>query len=165
MNEYLGNRSDAGRYILYSVLVAVFLLLVEAYTGISSGGTATLVALVAGLALSGICGYRGGGYVASLVCGYLPLAATALAIATQNSHIEYASATVYHALWSFGVVAVPLATLGFVVGFSTARGGDLRAHGRYLLLTAGIAATSTVLLWLTCSPFTSWPCGTVYELL
>lgn len=165
MTEYLGNRSDAGRYIFYSVLVAVFLLLIEAFTGTLGSGASIPVALVAGLAVSGLCGYRGGGYVASLVCGYLPLAAHALGIAAQNAHIEYASAAVYHALWSFGVLEVPLATLGFVIGFSTARKGELRAHAGYLLLTGGIAVTFTTLLWLTCSPFTSWPCGTVYQLL
>jgi hypothetical protein len=165
MSEHLGARRDAGQSILCSALVAVLLLLGEAYTEILNSGTATLVALLVGLALSGICAYRGGGYGASVVCGFLPVAATAIAVAAQNPHIEYASTTVYHAIWSYAVVAVPLATLGFTAGFSAARGRDVRDHGRFLLLVGGMAAAVTTLLWLTCSPFTSWPCGTVYKLL
>lgn len=158
MERIRGSPSRAGVMVPCALVVAGSVLAFEGYVG-RIGGTLTLVAFFAGLLVAVGCGYVGGGYPASLVCGYLPFVGSGLAHAVASPAYDFTSAQIYHVLWSLAVPGVVVGTLGFLVGAVAANRITLEENRTQILLVCLVGIVFSGILWLTCSPFHAGPCG------
>lgn len=161
MEKLLGEPSPAGGVLLFSMVVAGVVFILEGHLGVQIGGTLTLTALYGSLVVAVACGYVGGGYPMCLFSAYLPFVGSGFAFAMTTPSISVTSHQIYHLLWSLGVFGIIMASIGFLVGAGGAGRLALRADGRAILFVCAIGATVAGLLWLTCSPFSTASCGTI----
>lgn len=158
MKPVRGSLRRGGVVTICALVIAGGVPAFEGYVG-RIGGTLTLVALFAGLFVAFGCGYVGGGYPATLVCGYLPFAGSGLAHAVANPAYDFTSAQINHVLWSLSVPGVIVGTIGFLLGAVAADRITLEENRQQILLVCVVGIVFSGVLWITCSPFHAGPCG------